>query len=259
MPPGAGRRHRPGCGKLTKPCLSSGRRSSAIADEGRSPRHADLIAFRGGFGFARRAVHDGRSGSDQHRRTVLPRRRARALRRHRQPLLAAAPGAHLAQRTFEALLGPLGGACDVWAECVYADPVADLAVLAAPDAQHFASEARNYARLVGQRTPLRVAALPLARKGKTEAAEWQGAGRLFSLEGQWFECRLRATPRALWIGDKAQAFAGGMSGSPIADADGAALGVLCTTGANPILVQHLPRWLLDAIGAPPLGQSEAGA
>jgi Trypsin-like peptidase domain len=165
-------------------------------------------------------------------------------------LPAPDPGAYLAQRTFEALLGPLGGACDVWAECVYADPVADLAVLAAPDAQHFASEARNYARLVGQRTPLRVAALPLARKGKSEAAEWQGAGRLFSLEGQWFECRLRATPRALWIGDKAQAFAGGMSGSPIADADGAALGVLCTTGANPILVQHLPRWLLDAIGGP---------
>lgn len=176
-------------------------------------------------------------------------------------LPAPDPGAYLAQRTFEALLGLLGGSCDVWAECVYVDPVADLAVLAAPDAQHFASEAKNYEILIAQCTPLRVAALPLERKGKAampEAAEWQGPGRLFSLEGQWFECRLYATRRALWIGDKAQAFAGGMSGSPIADADGAAVGALCTTAANPILVQHLPRWLLDEIGAP-LRANESGA
>ena len=176
-------------------------------------------------------------------------------------LPAPDPGAYLAQRTFQALLGPLGASCDVWAECVYVDPVADLAVLAAPDAQHFASEAKNYELLAAQRTPLRVAALPLERTGKAampEAAEWQGPGRLFSLEGQWFECRLYATRRALWIGDKAQAFAGGMSGSPIADADGAAVGALCTTAANPILVQHLPRWLLDEIGAP-LRRDETGA
>jgi hypothetical protein len=176
-------------------------------------------------------------------------------------LPAPDPGAYLAQRTFQALLGPLGASCDVWAECVYADPVADLAVLAAPDAQHFASEAKSYELLVAHRTPLRVAALPLERKGNAsmpEAAEWEGPGRLLSLDGQWFECRLRATRRLLWIGDKAQAFAGGMSGSPIADADGAAMGVLCTTAANPILVQHLPRWLLDEIGAP-LRHTENGA
>lgn len=169
-------------------------------------------------------------------------------------LPAPDPGAYLAQRTFQALLGPLGASCDVWAECVYADPVADLAVLAAPDAQHFAGEAKTYERLVAHRTPLHVAALLLERKDKAsmpEAAEWEGPGRLLSLDGQWFECRLRATRRLLWIGDKAQAFAGGMSGSPIADADGAAIGVLCTTAANPILVQHLPRWLLDEIGAAP--------
>jgi hypothetical protein len=160
-----------------------------------------------------------------------------------------------------ALLGPVGAASEVWAECVYVDPVADLAVLASPDAQHFASEAKNYELLVAERTPLRIAALPLMRKGKaamTEAAAWEGPGRLFSLDGQWFECRLRAMRHSLWIGGKAQAFAGGMSGSPIADADGAAVGVLCTTAANPILVQHLPRWLLDAIGVP-LRDTENGA
>ncbi|MGH7032932.1 MAG: S1 family peptidase [Stellaceae bacterium] len=176
-------------------------------------------------------------------------------------LPAPDPGAYLAQRTFQALLGPLGAACDVWAECVYVDPVADLAVLAAPDAKQLAAEAKNYELLVAQLKPLRIAALPPAHKGNApmpEAAEWEGPGRLFSLEGQWFECCLRATRRSLWIGDKAQAFAGGMSGSPIADADGAAVGVLCTTGANPILVQHLPRWLLDEIGAP-LGRTENGA
>lgn len=176
-------------------------------------------------------------------------------------LPAPDPGAYLAQRTFEALLGPLGASCDVWAECVYVDPVADLAVLAAPDAKHFAMEAKNYEFLVAGRTPLRIAALPLERKGNAampEAAAWEGPGRLFSLDGQWFECRLRATRRSLWIGDRAQAIAGGMSGSPVADADGSVVGVLCTTAANPILVQHLPCWLLDEIGAP-LGHSENGA
>lgn len=173
-------------------------------------------------------------------------------------LPAADPGAYLVERTFQNLLGPLGGTCDVWAECVCVDPVADLAVFAAPNAQAFPAEAGNYGALVAQRTPLRVADLPMERKPTTQPgvdsdaatldpAEWKGPGRLLALDGQWFDCRLRATGRSLWIEEKAQAFAGGMSGSPIVDLDGAAVGVLCSSGANPLLVRQLPGWLLEEI------------
>jgi len=161
-------------------------------------------------------------------------------------LPAPDPAAYLAERTFQNLLGPLGGPCDVWAECVYADPVADLAVFAAPDLQLLAAQAERFEALVAAQTPLRVAALPVLG----EPAKWQGPARLLALDGTWFDCRLCATGRSLWIEERTQDFAGGMSGSPIVDLEGAAVGVLCSTGANPLLMRQLPRWLLEEIVEP---------
>jgi hypothetical protein len=37
------------------------------------------------------------------------------------------------ERTYANLLGPRDGLATVWAECVFVDPIADIAVLAAPD------------------------------------------------------------------------------------------------------------------------------
>jgi hypothetical protein len=37
------------------------------------------------------------------------------------------------ERTYQNLLGTLGGNATVWAECLFVDPVADIAVLGAPD------------------------------------------------------------------------------------------------------------------------------
>jgi hypothetical protein len=39
------------------------------------------------------------------------------------------------ERTYEGLLAPLGGEPAVWAECLFADPVGDIAVLRSPDGQ----------------------------------------------------------------------------------------------------------------------------
>jgi hypothetical protein len=45
------------------------------------------------------------------------------------------PAAYLEERTYPNILGPLGGTLNVWAELLFADPIADIAVLGPPDGQ----------------------------------------------------------------------------------------------------------------------------
>jgi hypothetical protein len=55
---------------------------------------------------------------------------------HCLPHLPPAHGAaYLSERTYADLLGPLGEAPTIWTECLFADPVADIAVLTEPDGQ----------------------------------------------------------------------------------------------------------------------------
>jgi hypothetical protein len=42
---------------------------------------------------------------------------------------------YLEERTYQALLGPLGEKPTVWTECLFVDPIADIAVLGQPDNQ----------------------------------------------------------------------------------------------------------------------------
>ena len=60
----------------------------------------------------------------------------------------ADPAAYAKDRTHPDFLGPLGGPRDVWAECVFANPVADLAVLARPDDQELSGRAAAYDHLI---------------------------------------------------------------------------------------------------------------
>ena len=176
------------------------------------------------------------------------------------------------ERTFKNLLGPLGGKCNVWAECLFANPIDDLAILGSPD-DYELGEA--YEALVESVTPLALADLPLKRERKTIPAGaitvngkmvvvppqtvlsrpvWEGSGRMVSLEGELFACTLRAGTGALTILESAQPIIGGMSGSPILNEDGAAVGVVCVSGSfpsppNPFLMRQLPRWFLDEVGA----------
>jgi hypothetical protein len=87
----------------------------------------------------------------------------------------------------------------------------------------------------------------------------QARAWMLSLDGQWFECEARRTrnPRAsLWVENAVVKIAGGMSGSPILDDDGAAIGVVCLSttyeehtggGPNPRLAAHLPAWLASEV------------
>jgi hypothetical protein len=52
------------------------------------------------------------------------------------------------ERTYKNLLGAIGKRRTVWTECLFVDPVADIAVLDTPDTQELSDEAGAYERLV---------------------------------------------------------------------------------------------------------------
>ena len=67
------------------------------------------------------------------------------------------PGRYLQEETYPNLLGPLGGKRTVWAQCMFADPVADIAVLGQPDNQALDKRADAYDALVDAMTVLSIA------------------------------------------------------------------------------------------------------
>lgn len=69
------------------------------------------------------------------------------------------PASYTEERTYGALLGPLKGKRTVWAECLFVDPITDIAVLGSPDNQEMHEEAAAYEKLTDV-TPLPVANAP---------------------------------------------------------------------------------------------------
>jgi Trypsin-like peptidase domain len=177
---------------------------------------------------------------------------------------------YLKERTYPKLLGPLSGRRrTAWAECLFVDPIADIAVLGQPDNQELSDEADAYDRLVDGMAALAVADAPaqgvkLVKRpalGDLEAETFkvptpgEGSARLLALDGRWFECRVRHTGGGLWLHECKQPIAGGMSGSPVLDKDGAAIGVVSVAGGvsgepllqggpNPNLTRDLPAKFL---------------
>jgi hypothetical protein len=93
-------------------------------------------------------------------------------------------------RIFPALLSKLGEAPRIWAECLFANPVADLAVLGTPDIQDLSKQADDYEALTESiQHPLVIG----------EASE-DGKGWLQSLEGHWFGCRVQIHQRRSALG-----------------------------------------------------------
>ncbi len=159
------------------------------------------------------------------------------------------------ERTYAKLVGTLGAEPTVWAECLFADPVADLAVLCSPDGQAFSDESEAYDALLEGAGRLPLGSLSYARKTHThpdgstvllppraESAAW-----LLSLGGQWFACRVESSGRGLWIAERSARIEGGMSGSPIVSQHGEALGVISTGHWDPLLAASLPAWIVRAL------------
>ena len=134
---------------------------------------------------------------------------------------------------------------DVWTECLFVDPVADIAVLGMPDNQALFNEAEAYSALTDNLPALVIA-----------EADENVPGRLLSLDGNWTRCDVRgvASHRSLWIENAKDGIHGGMSGSPILNVDGLAIGVICVSDGgtgihtegrpNPRLTHNLPGWVL---------------
>jgi hypothetical protein len=102
-----------------------------------------------------------------------PRTASRACR-----FFTAKPAGPTGIETYQNLLAPLGGKPAVWVECVFADPVGDIAVLGQPDSQELGEQAEAYDELVESVTPLKIA-VP-----GTE-------GWMLSLDGVWFRCEVQ--------------------------------------------------------------------
>ncbi len=156
----------------------------------------------------------------------------------------AAAFLHTKERTYAGLLGPLGERKpEVSTECLFADPVADIAVLGEPDDQVLYEQAAAYNKLMDDVPALRIADPP------PHCPAW-----LLTLDARWVRCDVRHNGGPLWLSNASEPIMGGVSGSPIIDSDGAAFGVMCTAGGttnehtgggpNPKLVDSLPGWLL---------------
>jgi hypothetical protein len=154
------------------------------------------------------------------------------------------------ERTYGPLLGGLSAtAPEIWAECLFVDPVSDIAVLGAPDGQILSDKCMAYEDFVSQATPLSI--------GRAKDGE---EGWLLALDAtHWFRCRVEVFS-AIWISETAEPILGGMSGSPILGDDGQVIAVCVASGGtgdrdveddreggpNPGL-RHLPGWFLDEL------------
>jgi hypothetical protein len=156
--------------------------------------------------------------------------------------------AYIVDRAYPNLLGSLdGNKTKVWAECLFVDPIADIAVLGCPDEQELGDEAQAYYELTEN--------VPVLRIGNAKS----GKGWVLSLDGHWIRTTLDVASGvgALSI-DPTK---GGMSGSPILNDAGRAVGVVVIgtetstpsgerknlrAGPQPKLTHNLPGWLLKS-------------
>ncbi|MPZ58730.1 MAG: hypothetical protein GEU91_20005, partial [Rhizobiales bacterium] len=139
----------------------------------------------------------------------------------------AHPASYLEERTYSNVLGPLNDDLSITAECVFADSVADVAVLGSPDDQVLDDEAEAFDSFVDAFGKIRIA------DGAPRTA-W-----LLSLDGKWF--RSPVSHGARWVGASGEV--SGMSGSPIVTRGGA-IAIVSTNALNPRLASCLPGWLL---------------
>jgi hypothetical protein len=83
--------------------------------------------------------------------------------------------------------GGRSGPPAIAAECLFVDPISDLAVLGPPDNQGLSAEYEAYEKLMAPAAPLSIAPVP----GETSP------GWLLSLDGAWFPCSVSPTDSPL--------------------------------------------------------------
>jgi hypothetical protein len=136
-------------------------------------------------------------------------------------------GGELSERTYADLLGPIGTNPTVSAECLFADLIADVAVLGCPDDQALISQAGDYKAFIKNYVALRIVTPILG-----ESHAW-----VMSLGGEWLPRQIEYMGGLLQMDCPVTP---GMSGSPIVNDRGAAIGLLSNGGFDPELTGSLP-------------------
>jgi hypothetical protein len=174
------------------------------------------------------------------------------------------PGRHLHEERYESLLSPLEAEPTVWAACLFADPIADIAVLGPPDNQELSDKADAYEQLVMNAEPLETADAPaqgsqiltLRNVQLEHRAPGEGPALVLSLDGHWLQGQVAR--RAGWLAfEPKELFVVGMSGSPILSPAGEAIGVVSVDALSPVLVDSLSARLLREISDAPRYQAGA--
>lgn len=134
-------------------------------------------------------------------------------------------------------IGPLQGGLEVKADCIFADPFADIAVLRCPDEQQFSSDADAYEHLIAGASTLTIDCT-LAR---SSLGEIQRDGMILSIDGTWQPCKVVCSEGGpLQLEQMKAELHAEMAGSPIISMTGAVLGVLSFGGPSSLsLHAHL--------------------
>jgi len=139
------------------------------------------------------------------------------------------------ERIYPFLLARIGGAeAIVEAQCLFVDPIADIAVLG-PPGEEGSDRFNAYQKVVNDARPLVIIDAPD-----------RGPGRILALDGRWVEIEVQRCGYTL-IAQSREFFAPGVSGSPILSAGGNAIGVACSgkeigddAASGTVLVDCLP-------------------
>lgn len=158
------------------------------------------------------------------------------------------PEKHGRENLFPSLLGTLdGNEQEVTTECLFVDPVADIAWVGRPAAEELSEEADAYDALMADRPAFSIGWPP--RKG---------TGHILALDGHWIRVPMESIGHWLWH-DLDPRIEPGMSGSPIVAEDGKAVALIANgpflgragrspgiakSDSQPALVQCLPPRIL---------------
>jgi hypothetical protein len=167
------------------------------------------------------------------------------------------------KHTYERLLGPLGGEPSVTADCCFADPVSNVAVLGGnlDEYENLIKWKWHYEKSAHYNAlPIERPKEPSGPGYETDQYAW-----LLTLDGTWAKCFAQTRYDEMWIVTEAQKtfeLDGRMSGSPIVNEEGAAIGIISAplnqdenedwVSIHPVLIRALPGWVLGLnAGAPP--------
>ena len=158
------------------------------------------------------------------------------------------------ERTYHDLIGPLDGESTISCECIFCDPVADVAVVSNPDSEEFPPEYDAFEQFIVATESLKLSAHP----EHAELPAW-----LIDLDGHWVSCRAHLNSKGMSLTEVVDDIQGGMSGSPIVTVEGAAVGVVGQgtrhgqgmDGPQARLPHRLPAWLVGFEAKKPSGIS----